>query len=87
MELDVVVAAATFVLGVAALSELSRAGLDSEFAGGAAGDLAAEGMRLVGVVVFVGGAVVVAASGGEEDLGLSPAEGDGALASSTGLFY
>lgn len=85
----VVAAAAVFALGVAALSEVCRAGLDSEFAGAAAGRFTAGGVGLVGVVVFVGSAVVAAAaaSGGVEDLGLSPAEGDGALTSSTGLFY
>lgn len=59
-----------------------------EFAERAAGGLAAgeeEEEEEVGAVVFTAGAAG-AASGGEEDLGLSPAEGDGALTSSTGLF-
>lgn len=40
------------------------------------------------LVVFVVGAMgaAIVASGGVEDFGLSPAEGDGALTSSTGLF-
>lgn len=77
----VAAAAAMFTLGVEALSELSKAGLASESAGGAA----AAGVGLVGVVA---GAVATAgpARGGVEDLGLSPTGGDGALTSSTGLF-
>ena len=71
------------MLGVAALMELSQAGLlESEFTGGAAG----RGGVVVFVVVFVVVAAVVDESGGVEDLGLSPAEGDGVLTSSTGLF-
>lgn len=73
----------------AAVAMFSPAGLESEFADGAAGGFAAGKVGLVGVVVFVVGAVVaaVSASGGVEDLGLLPSEGDGALMSSTGLFY
>lgn len=70
-------AAAMFPLGVEALSELGRAGLESESAGGAA----AAGAGLLGVVVGAAGP----ASGGVEDLGLSPTGGDGAPTSSTGL--
>lgn len=84
-----VVVVATFTSGDGALIELSQAGLESEFAGGAAGGFAG-GVGLEGVVVFVVGAAAaaaeVAASGRVVDLGLSPAEGDGALMSSTGLF-
>lgn len=68
-------AAAMLVLGV------GLAGPESEPADGAAGGLAAGRAALVGVVVLV-----VAGSGGVEDLDLSPAEGDAALTSSTGLF-
>lgn len=45
---------------------------------------------VIGAVVVVSAAVVVVAvtaTGGVEDFGLSPPEGDGALMSSTGLFY
>lgn len=75
-------AAAMFALGVEALSELSRAGLDSEFVDAAAGGFAAGRVGLVALVAFVVGLVgaVVVASGGVEDFGLSPAE-----TSSTGL--
>lgn len=96
METDAV--AAMFMLGVEALMELSHAGLlESELTDGAAGGLAAgrvevEGVVVLrvgveGVVVLGGGAAAAAdASGGVEDLGLSPAEGDAAPTSSTGLF-
>lgn len=59
------------------------AGVESEFADGAAGMI-----ESVGAAALVVGAAVAwaSASGGVEDLGLSPAEGDGAMASSTGLF-
>lgn len=82
-------AVAVLMLGVEALSELSHAGPESEFADGAAAGFAAGRVGLVGVVVFVVGAVaaVVVASGGGGDLGLSPAGGDAAVTSSTGLFY
>lgn len=70
--------AAMFMLGVNDLSEFICAGLESEFTGGAAGGFAA------GKEASVGGSAA-AASVGEEDLRLSPAEGDGALTSSTGL--
>lgn len=60
------------------------AGVESEFVDGAA-----RMIELVGAAVLVVGAVGAgaSASGGVEDLGLSPAEGDGAMTSSTGLFY
>lgn len=70
--------AAMFMLGVNDLSEFICAGLESEFTGGAAGGFAA------GKEASVGGSAA-AASVGVEDLRLSPAEGDGALTSSTGL--
>lgn len=81
-----------FVLAVGAAQVsggLSPAGTESEFSGGATGGFAGGRVGLVAVVIFVVGAIVaaVSASGGVEDLGLPPSEGDGALTSSTGLFY
>lgn len=90
LDVDAAGAAVVFMLGAAALMELSHAGLlESDVTEGAAGGLAAGRVGVVGVVVFAVGAVVAAAAdagGGVEDLGLSPAEGDGARTSSTGLF-
>lgn len=94
MELDAPAAAVAAMLRlgvVEALLELSQGGVESGFAERAAGGLAAGRRGLTGVVVFVEGAAADddeddASGGGVEDLGLSPAEGDGALTSSTGLF-
>lgn len=58
---------------------------ESEFADGTARGFAAAAVELVHVAVFVV-AAVVSASGGVEDLGLLPSEGDGVLMSSIGLF-
>lgn len=92
VELNVVTLAAAsppamFMLGVEAFSEVSHTELELEFTDGAAGGFAAGWVELAGVVVFVVGTVgaAEAARGGVEDLGLSPAEGDEALTSSTGL--
>lgn len=61
--------------------------LESELTGGAAARVGSVGVVVL-IVVFVAAAavVVVDESGGVEDLGRSPAEGDGVLTSSTGLF-
>ena len=74
--------AATFALGIGALTGPGLAG--SESTGAAAGSEAGQGGS-VGITVSTVGAVA-AAGGGGEDLGVSPAGGD-ALTSSTGLFY
>lgn len=60
------------------------AGVESVFVDGAAGMI-----ESVGAAGLVEGGVGAGASacGGVEDLCLSPAEGDGATTSSTGLFY
>lgn len=90
-----VVEEVTFMLAVGALRELNQAEPESEDEGGAAGgSLTARGREgggvgLLGVGVFAAGGAAgaaVVAGGGVEDLGLSPAEGDIALTSSTGLF-
>lgn len=56
-----------------------------EFADGTARGFAAAVVEVVHVAAFVV-AAVVSASGGVEDLGLLPSEGDGVLISSIGLF-
>lgn len=95
-ELDVAGREGAFVIAIGAAQVSGRldataegamsgsAGVESEFVDGAVGMT-----ELVGAAVLVVGAVVAgaSASGGVEDLGLSPAEGDGAMTSSTGLFY
>lgn len=63
--------------GVALAEEAALS--ESEFAGG----FAAGGEESAGGAVFT---AAVEVSGGVEDFGLSPAEGDDALTSSTGLF-
>lgn len=63
--------------GVALAEEAALS--ESEFAGG----FAAGGKESAGGAVFT---AAVEVSGGVEDFGLSPAEGDDALTSSTGLF-
>lgn len=81
--LAAVAAQATGALGVtvAVVTEL-------QFADGTAQGFAAAAVERVDVAIFVVGAVeaVVSASGGVEDLGLLPSEGDDVLMSSTGLF-
>lgn len=67
------------VLGVGVALAEEAALSESEFAGG----FAAGGEESAGGAVFT---AAVEVSGGVEDFGLSPAEGDDALTSSTGLF-
>lgn len=79
-------AAAMFTLGSEALRGVSQAGPESD---GVVGGFAAGRQELEVVRGVEGGAevaAVVVARGGEEGLGVSPVEGDGARTSSTGLF-
>lgn len=88
VELNVAAAAsppAAFTLGVAVFGEVTLTEPESECEGGAAGGFAAGWAELAGGVKVLVVGTAGAARGGVEDLGLSPADGDEAPTSSTGL--